>query len=553
MKIIPLSLFVLLLTTSALAQRDFFAGAKFSEADTLRGMLRPERTCFDVTFYDLNLTVDIPGKSIQGYVDIHFKVVEKTRLIQLDLYQNLEINEISFHGDPLEFERKYDAVFVHLPLELPVNSTAVIRVEYGGQPTAARNAPWDGGFVWKTDRLGRPWVAVACEGDGASLWWPCKDHLSDEPDSVAINISVPDGLTCASNGNLRSTEKLTNGNTTWKWFVSYPINTYNVSVNIANYSHFSDIYTSPDGDSLALDYYVLDYNLEKAKKHFQQVKPMLACYEKYLGKYPFWKDGYALIETPYLGMEHQSGIAYGNEYNRGYKGGMIPKDMDWDYLIIHESGHEYFGNSISVSDHADMWIHESFTTYLEALYVECEYGYEDYLRYLEGQRGMIRNVKPMVGPRDVNFHDFGSSDHYFKGAWVLHTFRHALNNDELFFQFLKDYHERFKFTSTSTAEFLEFVKGYFAKDWSAFWEQYLFYKDVPTLFFEIKKKGEGSCVTYEWENVTEGFDMPIIFSAKDKWKMVFPVAGEKRESVFPEINREEIRVGDGLFLIKWTP
>lgn len=542
--------FVLFLVSNVLpAQHDFFAQEKFTEADSLRGMLRPERTCFDVTFYDLNLNLNIDQQLLSGYVDIHFEVVENFRSLQLDLFENMEIESILFHGEKLNFDRKHDAVFVHFPLEMPKGTNAMIQVRYSGHPTVAQRAPWDGGFVFKKDKKNRPWVGVACEGDGASLWWPNKDHLSDEPDSVAINISIPDGLTCASNGNLREKKQLPNDRTEWRWFVSYPINNYNVSITVAHFAHFNDIYISADEDTLALDYYVLDYNLEKAKKQFEQVKPMLACYEKIFGKYPFWEDGFAMIETPYLGMEHQSGIAYGNKYTRGYLGGMIPKDMDWDYIIIHESGHEYFGNSVSVTDHCDMWIHESFTTYMEALYVECEYGYEDYIRYLESQKNFIQYRKPIVGPRDVNYHNFGSSDHYYKGAWVLHTFRHALENDELFFRFLKDYYEAFKLKETSTAEFLKFVNNYFEKDWSPFWEQYLFYPQIPVLNYKIKKEGKNVEINYEWKANVAEFNMPVSIIYNNKLRTIYPVVGKSQELILENTNTAEVMARKDLFLI----
>ncbi|MEZ4957771.1 MAG: M1 family peptidase, partial [Saprospiraceae bacterium] len=270
---------VLLFSFAMIAQEGYYQKFNFTKSDTLRGMLSKERACYDVTYYDLNIAVDIQKQFIKGFVDIHFKAVEEFDAMQIDLYRNMEISEITVNDYPLTFNRIYDAVFIHFPLKIKKGENTSVRVYYEGFPTAANNPPWDGGFVWEVDQQVRPWVGVACEGDGASLWWPNKDHLSDEPDSMSIRVAVPDGLTCVSNGNLRETKPFYPGYTLWDWFVSYPINNYNVSINIGHYANFKDTYVAMDGDSLELDYYVLDYNLEKAKIHFEQVKPMLRCYE----------------------------------------------------------------------------------------------------------------------------------------------------------------------------------------------------------------------------------------------------------------------------------
>ncbi|MEL7161503.1 MAG: M1 family metallopeptidase, partial [Bacteroidota bacterium] len=400
-----------------------------------------------------------------------------------------------------------DAVFVQLPrLALPDNRTRRMSIHYGGSPVAAQNAPWDGGFVWSLDDKDRTWVGVACEGTGASLWWPNKDHLSDEPDSMLISVTVPKRFFVASNGNLRAEEELENGyQKRYDWLVSYPINNYNVSLGIGRYVHFDSTYVSFDGEELSLDYYVLDYNLEKARKQFRQVNQMLAAYEYYFGKYPFWEDGYALIETPFLGMEHQSGIAYGNRYMRGYLGGLIPDDMDWDYIIIHETGHEYFGNSISVADHAEMWIHEAFTTYMEALYVEYRYGADDALRYLGTQRPFIRNRSPMLGPLGVNFVNFGSSDHYYKGSWVLHTLRHVIDSDPVFFGMLRSFYLDHQQSIVSTEQVVEYFSNFVEKDLRPFFDQYLRHPDVTVL--ELRRRGQ--LTEYRWRTQVENFNYPV--------------------------------------------
>jgi aminopeptidase N len=369
---------------------------------------------------------------------------------------------------------------------------------------------------------------------------------------MEINVAVPTGLVCVSSGNLRKTNRLDNGFTVFNWFVSYPINNYNVSVNIAKYAHFSDVYVAADGDSLALDYYVPAYNLEKAKTHFEQVKPMLACYEKFFGKYPFWRDGFAMVETPYLGMEHQSGIAYGNNYNRGYLGGMIPRDMNWDYIIIHETGHEYFGNSVSTQDHCDMWIHESFTTYLEALYVECMYGYKDAVRYLESQRPFIRNLEPIVGPRNVNWGDWRGSDHYFKGAWVLHTLRNALESDEQWFRLLKALYDHFAYKTTNTAELVRFVNDFTGKNFTPFFRQYLTHPGIPRLAYAVEQSGSDLKVRYKWEADVPDFDMPMLVGKPGNYTRIFPVTGEVRETMIPNLSKSEFLVATELFYVKKT-
>ncbi len=509
-----LRLLVLLLAScgpalmNAQERPDYFAKQHFTLADTLRGALRPERTSFDVTYYELHLEVDPENRTIEGRVDMDYRVVQPTNRLQIDLYRNLTIDSIIQNGRHLAFNRQEDAVFVRLPrLAIPAeDQTHRMSIHYGGEPVAAKNAPWDGGFVWSLDHRDRTWIGIACEGDGASLWWPNKDHLSDEPDSMLVSVTVPKRMFVASNGNLREEVELENKyQKRYDWFVSYPINNYNISLGIGNYVHFDSTYTSFDGEELPLDYYVLDYNLDKARKQFRQVNQMLAAFEHYFGEYPFWDDGYALIETPFLGMEHQSGIAYGNKYMRGYLGGLIPDDMDWDFIIIHESGHEYFGNSISVADHAEMWIHESFTTYMETLYVEYRYGEKDARRYIGTQKPYILNRLPMLGPLGVNFSDFGGSDHYYKGAWMLHTLRHSLNDDRLFFGMLRSFYQDHVRSIVNTQQVIDYFSRYANRDLGPFFEQYLRHPDVPVL--ELREKG--GKVEYRWATAAAGFNMPV--------------------------------------------
>lgn len=531
------------------AQDDFYKTYPFTEADTLRGMLRPERTAYDVTFYELNIKIDPEQQFIEGYVDVFFDAVEDFDRLQIDLYKNMEINSIIFNDKVLDYERQHNAVFIDFPKQKKGTKSS-FRVNYEGKPRAAKNPPWDGGFVWKKDKNGAHWIGVACEGDGASLWWPNKDHLSDEPDSMSIKIAVPEDLICVANGNLRNKEELRGGYMRYDWWVSYPINNYNVTVNIANYAHISDTYEAFDGEKLDLDYYVLTYNEKKATEHFKQTHKVLACFERYFGKYPFWKDGFAMVETPYLGMEHQGAIAYGNQYKRGYLGGMIPRDMNWDYIIVHETAHEYFGNSISVNDHAEMWIHESFATYMEALYVECVYSYQDALRYLASQRFFISNREPMLGPLNVNWTDFAGSDHYYKGAMMLNTLRHAINDDELWFDCLYSFHQRYAISQVETADFVNYVEECTKKDFKPFFEQYLKYPKPPTLLVNMKKVSDKSVtVQYKWDADVKDFSMPVAIGKQDEYEWVYPNTKEWKETKL-KIGEGDFRVATELFYIR---
>ena len=529
-------------------QKPYYSDYTFSEKDTLRGMLRPERTAYDVHYYQLLLDLDLEQRSIDGSVDMHFTATDTFSRLQIDLFENMQIDEIRFAGKTCTYERVFDAVFIDLPPQ-EIGQKGIIQISYHGRPVVARRAPWDGGFVFQTDLNGKPWVGVACEGDGASLWWPNKDHLSDEPDSMLIQVIIPENLFCVANGNLREEVPVTGGKKRFDWFVSYPINNYNVTINIGDYVHFGETYKASDGTTMPLDYYVLRQNEEVARKHFKQVPETLACFEQYFGKYPFWEDGYALVETPYLGMEHQGAIAYGNKYTRGYLGGMIPKDMNWDYIIVHETGHEYFGNSVSCVDHAEMWIHESFTTYMEALFVECKYGYADAVRYLESQRPFIQNLQPIVAPLNVNFTRWKSSDHYFKGSWVLHTLRHAIQDDELWFAILKGFYEEYAYSPTITEDFINYVNQETGKNFGPFFEQYLYHPRIPKLIYTLEQSGQDLKVEYKWLASTPDFDMPILFGEADNYRLVYPETGDFKTIYLEDLREGDFRIATDLFLV----
>ncbi len=489
----------------------------FSKADTLRGALSSFRTCYDVFYYDLNLDVDHKKKYISGYNDIYFKAIENFSVLQIDLFQNMAIKSIEYKDQSLFFEREYNAVFVHFNKEIKENQLEKIRVYYDGHPLEAKNPPWDGGFIWSKDENSAPWVGVSCEGIGASLWWPNKDHLSDEPDSVRVTCTYPKGLMFVGNGVLEQNEVVGYKRKT-TWFVSYPINNYNVSINIAKYVNFVDYYVSKfTGDKLKLDYWVLPFNLEKAKTHFEQAKPMLEAYEYYFGPYPFWKDNFKLVETSYLGMEHQSAISYGNRYQKGYNGGDYSRiGLDFDYIIIHESGHEYWGNLISCSDLADLWIHEGFCTYSEALYVEYLKGYDVALDYTLAKRRNVKNNLPMAGVYGVN--DEGSSDIYDKGMLMIYTLRNVINNDKLWFNMLKEMTTSvFAYKCIETKDVIDFFNKKTKMNLRPIFNQYLYHAKIPRLYYSLEQeKGNRFIFKYKWEVDVEDFEMPISYSIGNK-------------------------------------
>jgi aminopeptidase N len=488
-------------------------GQEFTLADTLRGTLSDIRSCYDVTYYDLQIDLHVETKTLTGVNNIYFTNTADFNLLQVDLFKNMRIDKILYDGQNLTFERKYDAVFVSFPENMKKGVSGMISVHYAGTPIEATNAPWDGGFVWKEDSNGKTWVGVACEGTGASLWWPNKDHLSDEPDSMRISCITPKDLMCVANGDLESSVNLGN-RTVWNWKVNYPINNYNVTLNVADYGHFSNIYKNKSGEELRCDYYVLKENLEKAKEHFKQVPEMMDCFEEAFGPYPFYRDGYALVETPYLGMEHQSAIAYGNKFMPGYLG-RHPSDMDFDFIIIHETGHEWWGNSVSMKDVADMWIHESFCTYSESVFVECKYGYEKMLEYLMYQRNFINNRSPILGKYGLN-HEGNAGDMYFKGSWVIHTLRNVLDNDSLFKSIIKGIAEDFAYQTVDGDDIINFISTKTSRDFGPFFEQYLGYSDVPVLEYRWSKKN----LELRWVTNVPRFSMPVVLKA--------PKLGEKR-------------------------
>lgn len=494
----------------------------FTRRDSLQGGLRFERTSFDVLRYDLNIKINLEEKSIVGFNDITFKVIEPTQKIQLDLFDNMNVDSIVWNNQKLNYKRDFDAVFISFPSKLTQSATEKVRFYYSGNPKIAKNAPWDGGFVFKKDTNGKDFIGVAVQGTGASLWYPVKDSQTDEPNNGAsIKVAVPNGLLNVSNGRFKGSEDLKNGYTRWDWEVKNPINNYDITVNIADYAHIHD-----NHNGLDIDYYVLKENEETAKKHFEEdVKTMLDCFNSKFGKYPFWEDGYKLVETPYLGMEHQSAVAYGNKYRKGYMGMDLSGTrvgLAFDYIIIHETGHEWFGNSITSKDIADMWIHEGFTTYSETVFVECTQGYDAAQKYVNGQARNVLNDKAIIGKYGVN--NEGSGDMYFKGSLLLNTLRHVINDDIKWWAMILKYSETYKKQIIDTQTVIDFFNNESGMDLTPIFKQYLETTNIPILAYKIDR----NCLYYKWENTNSDFNMPFDFEYDLKKVRLFPTTKEQK-------------------------
>jgi aminopeptidase N len=485
----------------------------YTHADSVRGSNGRARAWWDATFYDLHVTVNPADSSVRGWNTIHYKVLKQAPgVMQIDLQQPLDPDSIKQDGDYLTMQRDGNALFVILRSPQKKGESREISVYYHGKPRVARRAPWDGGFVWTTDSLGRPWIATADEGLGASVYWPVKDFLADEPDSQRIAITLPDSLQDVSNGRLRSTKHNDNGTTTYEWFVSNPINTYNVEVNGGHYAHFSDEYEGEKG-KLSLDFYPLDYHLDTAKVQFQQAKSMLKCFEHWFGPYPWYSDGYKLIETPHLGMEHQSGVAYGNKYKNGYSGRDLSGTgwgMKWDFIIVHESAHEWWGNNITAKDHADMWVHESFANYAENLYAECQDGKKAGAEYVIGSRRNIKNDEPIIPAYGVN--GDGSGDMYYKGGAMLHMIRLIIGNDEKWRTILRGIQSTYWHQTVTGKQIEEYISKHSGIDFGPVFKQYLTTTKIPVLEY----KTNATETLYRWTNVVDD-DFEMSIRANGKW------------------------------------
>lgn len=528
-------LFLLLITAELFGQN-------FTRKDSLQGGFSFERMCFDVQHYDLDISVDPEKKYVQGSNTISFKIRQESSKIQLDLFENMNADSIVFENKKLNFKRDFGAVFIDFPTALNVTDNILkLQFFYSGNPLRAKNAPWDGGFVFSKDVNNKPWICVAVQGTGSSLWFPVKDSQSDEPDlGVSIKVAVPNGLMNVSNGRFNGSVELKNGYTRWDWEVQNPINNYNITLNIGDYVLVNDKY-----NDLNLEYYVLRGNEEKARKHFGDVKPMMACFEKKFGNYPFTNDDYKLVESNYLGMEHQSAVAYGNKFRKGYLGsdnsgtgiGLL-----FDFIIIHESAHEWFGNSITSRDIADMWIHEAFTTYAESVFVECQFGKQKAIEYINGQKKLVQNYKPIIGEYGVN--NEGSSDMYYKGTVLLNTLRSAVDDDEKWWSIIKKFAETYRHKIIDTKE----VVAFFSKEmsWNAapFFEQYLQRTSIPLLETKIM----GNKLSYRWKTEVSNFELPIFFTVNSKKIKINPT--EEWQTI--EINsKHKLHFPEDLFYVQF--
>ena len=461
----------------------------FTKQDTLRGSITPERAWWDLTHYQLDIKVQLTDKTISGSNTIQYTVLEKNnKILQIDLQPPLKLTKAIQDGKELKVTHDGNAHYIHLKQKQRKGKTYSVQVFYEGKPKVAVRPPWDGGITWTQDDNGEPFIASSCQGLGASVWWPCKDHMYDEVDSMKISVNVPKDLMNVSNGRLIQVEEKNDATTTYHWNVLNPINNYGVNINIGDYVHFGEKYEGENGE-LDMDYYVLRDNLAKAKEQFKDAKRTLEAFEHWFGPYPFYEDSYKLVEAPYLGMEHQSSVTYGNGYGNGYRGFDLSGSgwgMKFDYIIIHESGHEWFANNITNIDIADMWIHESFTTYSENLFVDYFYGKEASAEYVLGMRDKIRNRRPIIGVYNVN--NEGSSDMYYKGANMLHTIRQLVNDDEKWRNILRGLNKDFYHQTVNTKQIEDYISEKANLDLSSVFDQYLRTTEILPLHILLKMK-----------------------------------------------------------------
>ena len=508
-------------------------------AQELRGQYGQYRANNDLLYYHLDVRVDPEARSLSGKNTIRFKMLKDDNRIQLDLYMHLGVDKIMLGDRELKFEREKNAVFVDFPEMLKAGQEYAIDFHYSGTPSETGRF---GGITFRTDPAGRPWITTSCEGPGASVWWPNKDQWRDEVESMDICVAVPNGLTDVSNGRLTEKKDLGDGYTRWTWHVSYPINNYCVSMNIAKYDYFSESF----GD-LTMDYFVLPEDLGRAKMQFAQAKPMMEAFYHFFGEFPFIRDGYKLVHVPYSGMEHQSAVTYGNGFRNGYGG------RDWtgvgvstkfDFIIIHESGHEWFGNAVSAADVSDMWIHEGWTTYLECMYVEKVFGYEDALAYTNGYKTRVQNRQPIITPRGI--HQSPPGDQYFKGALFLHTLRGILNDDAKWWALVRETYDKFKYKNIMTEDILALFNERFGTDLTPIFNQYLRRVEIPVL--ELAFDDANGAVRYRWRAEESGFNMPIKVGKKDSWQTIRPTS--EWQTLSTPLKQDAFEVATELYYVK---
>ena len=492
---------------------------KLSERNRLLGDLLPERICYDVQYYDINIDINVDNRYLKGYVDFTALAINDFQTLQIDLAKSMQLNNVVYKGEILTTNRKEDAVYIDFP-KILTGEEFTFRVNYEGKPQVAKNPPWDGGFVWEKDEAGRDYVSVACEGDGCGLWWPLKDHILDEPDNGAkMTFTVPEDLMCVSNGRLLDSINNNNGTNTYVWQVSNPINNYNISVQLGNYVSLIDTVHRSNGKIETLNHYVLDYHKEVASTVFPQARKVIRFFEKNFGDYQFWDDGYKLVEVSYLGMEHQSAVTYGNVWNN-WGGDHRSWTKDYygiiDGLLFHETAHEWWGNSITAKDPAHVWIHEGMAVYSEAMFIEQELGYNVMLDFMLRKRRGIQNKVPIVGPENQNYWAFGDS--YNKGAWALHTLRHVIDDDKLWWETIRTFATENAKSNVNTEDFITHVEKKTKINLDYFFEQYFYDNRVPNLEY-YQDNGK---LYYKWTNMVNSFSMPIDIEINGSEKRLYP-------------------------------
>ncbi len=512
---------------------------KFSRQDTLKGSVTPERAWWDAVHYEITIEPDPATKSLRGSNLITAKTISAGTSMQIDLQQPLYLTGASLEGKPLPYTREGNVYYLDLPAAPAPSSLFRIQVDYAGNPREAVHPPWDGGWIWKQDAAGNPWMSVACQLEGGSVWYPCKDHQSDEPDSAVMHIIAPAGLVAVGNGRLRQTTTLETGKTKYTWAVNNPINNYNIIPYIGKYISWPERFAGENGH-LDITYWVLAGHEKKARAQFTQVPQMLKCFEHWFGPYPFYTDGFQLVEAPHLGMEHQSAIAYGNQFANGYLG----KDLSgsgwgekWDFIIVHEGGHEWFGNNITASDVADMWVHEGFTSYSEALFTECLFGKKAGAEYYNAIRKNIRNDIPVIGPYGV--HREGSGDMYYKGGALVHMIRQIIDDDEKFRSLLRAMNRDFRLQTTHSQQIEKYISRQSGVDFSRVFDQYLRTTLVPTLEY---RQSDGK-LQYRWTNCVRGFNMPVRVVVNDAAHWIHPTEAWKSAP----INGNTLRIDDNFY------
>jgi aminopeptidase N len=516
-KLSLLSVIIIAFINTAISQT-LHQAHHFTHQDTLRGTITPERVWWNVLHYGITVKPDYVNKTIAGSNVIEFdtKSYPEVPVMQIDLQEPMSIDSIVFlEKKLLDYKRDGNAYFITLLKSREKSQKCQIKIFFSGKPLEAIRPPWDGGWIWKKDTNGNPWMSVACQGLGASVWYPCKDHQEDEPDNGAtLSMIVPDSLVAVSNGRLKEKKNNNDGTATWAWQVVNPINNYNIIPYIGKYTSFTETFNGEKG-KLDCSYWVLDYDLNKAKEQFKQVPLMLKCFEYWFGPYPFYEDGYKLVEAPHLGMEHQSAVAYGNKFQNGYLGRDLSGTgwgLKWDFIIVHESGHEWFGNNITSKDLADMWIHEGITNYSETLFTECQFGKEAGNDYVIGTRMNIKNDISVIGPYGVNME--GSGDMYYKGGNMMHTIRQVINNDSTFRQILRGLNKTFYHQTVTTQQIEEYISTQSGINFSKVFDQYLRTTQIPVIEYKI----DDYSVSYRWANCVDGFNMPLkVFAGKSIW------------------------------------